>query len=294
MNLREISNFFLVQALAPTEKQAAGILDWVKDNPATATGIGTGVLGGALTAAGRRQPGESRTARTMRILRNALLTGAMGGGSVAALRAGGNQIASALPQSDVDPATRALTGTTIRTGLGLTGAGVGAHLTRNYSRNPADATKSIIDGLSQSVTQNIKDPGVFKRMAQGTGRTDVSDLSNKVLTGLASRDGRTAGGLKNLFEGVGKKNIAQMLDELNTNAVGREEMLRNFTRAGINTVERGGGVGNWLRRNIAEPGKMMAWRHMTPMRVLGVGGGAAAGAFAPDIARGVVNQFSNE
>lgn len=289
MNFDQIAKQVLVNALTPV-KSAAGIMDWAKENPALATGIGSGVAGGLLTAGGRRQPGESRTRRTFRVLRNALLTGALGAGAVGAVRAGGNALSNALPADDVDPATRALTSGTLRGALGITGAGAGAYMSRNMGRSTEKPTRAILDLFNTAHTQEAAVPGSHGLAAQHRGQR-LSRLAQNVLNAKPSN----LEGLENMFSGAGEGNVRRVVDELggHATATSRAKVMDDFLRAGINTAGPGGGWRGGLKRNLVNPAKMLAYRHLTAGRVGSIVGGTAAGAFAPEIARGVIGLGSD-
>lgn len=79
----------------------------------------SGALGGIMTSQTAQRPGETPGGRRWRIIRNALLASAAGGGAVALGQAGVKELNNAVPAGDKDPVWNTLGGGVSRSLLGL-------------------------------------------------------------------------------------------------------------------------------------------------------------------------------
>jgi hypothetical protein len=93
------------------------------EDPAVLAGLGSAAAGGIGTMMTDRRPGEGFGGKTMRVGRNALLAGLLGGGSAAALSHGVDKIMNALPKNDKSPGSTLFHSPQIRALFGLGGYG---------------------------------------------------------------------------------------------------------------------------------------------------------------------------
>lgn len=168
----------------------------VKENPKTIATIlaagGLAGIGGGMASAGHEDPKESPMSRRLRILRNALLTGAAGAGAAGAGIYGYKQLANALPEGDTDPATGLFTSgfgrTLMGTGLGTAGwvAGSGKRereaagllaLTQNASNK--GSARETLDSLLK-VDPNSGAPAAASNKSLMTLMSDL-DLNKKLM-----------------------------------------------------------------------------------------------------------------
>ena len=119
----------LGEGLTVAKDKLGDIQKYLESNPRLAAmllaGGGAGLAGGALTAMTPEREDESKGSRRMRILRNALLAGGAGAGTVGLASSGYNKLNTALPASSVHPAEELLTSPTVRALGGAGGAAAG-------------------------------------------------------------------------------------------------------------------------------------------------------------------------
>lgn len=113
---------------------------------------GSGLVGGAVSSSSGRRRGESRAERRRRTIRDALLSAGAGGLATAGIRHGFNELSTALPEGQKNPAGGVLGGL-LAGGLGI-GAGTKAHLKAENSRGTV--ARSIVDRVYPAMT-NGKD-----------------------------------------------------------------------------------------------------------------------------------------
>lgn len=163
--------------------------DFAKANPKTIAAIlaGGGLAGvaGGMASAGNHDPRESRGSRRLRILRNALLSGAAGAGAVGAGALAHNRLANALPQGDVDPATGVFESIA---GRGLMGGSLGfiGHQAGRGRRENAAAGLLHGSGINDASKGSARDTIISILRDKGQGSTDNENLYAR-LTGSPGR-----------------------------------------------------------------------------------------------------------
>ena len=116
----------LNKGMSVLKDKASQAGDYLEANPTLAAmllaGGGAGLLGGYLTSQQEEDESESKMQRRGRILRNALLAGAAGAGTVGLGAAGYKRLAEATPAGSKNPVQEKLTGPFAR-GAGAVGLG---------------------------------------------------------------------------------------------------------------------------------------------------------------------------
>jgi hypothetical protein len=167
---------------------ASQALDKFKGSPFLQTVLGSGLLagaaGGAYTAMAPKDADEDRGSRRRRIIRNALVMGALTSGGVALAGKSVGQLATALPSNDHgDPLTRTAWGAA-RVAPGL---GVLAYRGHQINKHEEGAAKSLVQDLlereqkllgANETAMKVKFPAfvspqgeIFKHMNARTGLT---------------------------------------------------------------------------------------------------------------------------
>ena len=124
------------------------VIEYLKSNPRLASmllaGGGAGLAGGMLTAGGAEREGETKGSRRLRILRNALLSGAAGAGAAGLGSEAFSRMEQAIPADQPHPLSAFLTGPEVRGAGGVAGAlaGMGAGRT-------GDINDELIAGMSK-------------------------------------------------------------------------------------------------------------------------------------------------
>ncbi len=153
---------------------ALGNSDTLK--PILAAAGASGLLGGYMTAQTPQRPGESPGQRRWRILRNAVLTGAAGGGATAAFQGGQQAFQTALPPGDVDPVSAGVHSPGAR---GIMGAlGVTA-----ANKGMSGQQEGVAQALGRTLRDKTALPDSLKAMmpsGKGGPRLDPAMLNHSV------------------------------------------------------------------------------------------------------------------
>lgn len=147
------------------KNKSGDLVEYLKQNPRLASmllaGGGAGLAGGLLTSATPEREGETKGSRRLRILRNALLTGAAGAGAAGLGSEAFKRVEEAIPADQPHPLSSFLTSPLVRTAGGAGGALAGV----------AAGAKGDIDDALVSGIMHLKDksPGngplsTFKEM----------------------------------------------------------------------------------------------------------------------------------
>lgn len=242
-------------------------------NPTLLAGLGSAGAAGLLTALSKKKKKESLGKKTLDVLGNAALAGALGAGSAELFRQSKRQFTEALPATDVDPATEALRSPVAALLSGGVGAGVGAKFTKNIQDARAvQELKNYASGLSG-------------RGASGAEK----NLAKKLNQMLSSGDiGQAKAELSNLFGTSSDltSNLGRFGGKFRT-----EEDLRKFLRyLNINTPSAASGI-KGMGLNTLNTLKGTLERGLDLRNVQGIGGrgapirgtllGLAAGAAVP-------------
>lgn len=139
------------QTMLPMKDSAADLLKDPTVLAMLAGGIGTGIAGGALASKVRGREGETKKERRRRILLNALGAAGAGAGVAGLGAAAYRNLRTALPESDVDPATSILVPALRAGGVGA----VGTMLHRKGKASESGAQRSALAVLYDKV--NNKD-----------------------------------------------------------------------------------------------------------------------------------------
>jgi hypothetical protein len=276
------------------------VMDAVQHNRAVQVGLGSALLGGGMAALAPRKQGEGLGRKTLRVLGNAAVAGGLGAGATAALGYGSDQIATALPKGDVDPITNATHSPVVR-GIGaLVGAGAGHRYgLGSGGKSPADVSLQSLVNKVRTATPGrasaiaADDPVAWVRGLQSTANSPFKALQTE-LGGLSSGKNFdptvTRNTLDRFFHGqplkardiltaenMGVPNADGVLDDLNDAGVdfgkGLKERASLFGKRHLNRFKS--------KENLKHMGGSLAR----------VGGGAAAGYFAPEIGDGIMNML---
>lgn len=209
-----------------TAMPGAGILDGAKDylskNPTALAmllgGAGSGLAGGYLSSRLPQAAGEDKAGRRKRILRNALLAAGVGAGATGLAMTGAKQLNTALPEDDVDPATRFATGAIPRS---LAVGAVGAGLMKKNMGNEDNPRRFALQEMEAAVKG--KDPALSKKLGESINLSGdkgtharsyiYEDLLNKI-EGGKMKGINTGGFLSNIEDagGILRKPGESMLD----------------------------------------------------------------------------------
>ncbi len=238
-------------------------------------GAGTGLVGGALSAATPKRRNETRGGRRRRILRDAALSGVTGGGIAAGAMYGMDQLSNVLPAGTENPMKPALHGLV----RGGTGVGVGV-LTKGYAnKGREDAAAMYIKKLmkddksevAKSMLEDGLDKGQSARKALGRFFYDpryASDVNE------LARERKLHGAHKYRS---GAEMMAKEVDSMNLPRNAADRMLRlhnmknlRLNKSSLGTVRRG--VKGWAKRHPAALAGAAAAAGIDPiMRHLGGG-----------------------
>lgn len=122
---------------------------------------GAGALvGGGLTAMGRRRANESRWQRRLRVLRNALLLGGAGAGAAGLIQRGvRDTITEPLPKDDVDPLRKSVHDLAAGpAGVGAAAAGGTYGLAKVRAGERHRAATSLLDNVPDNRGKNFANP----------------------------------------------------------------------------------------------------------------------------------------
>lgn len=120
-------------------------------NPTLLAGLGSAGAAALLTGLQKRKKKESLGKKTLNVLGNAAIAGALGAGATSLLRSGTKNLEEALPASDVDPTTNLLENPLTAALSGGIGAGIGAKFTKNIQPERAiQDLKNYASALSSS------------------------------------------------------------------------------------------------------------------------------------------------
>jgi hypothetical protein len=115
-------------------------------------GTGAGLVGGYLSSRpGQDRPGEDRGARRRRILLNTLLAAGAGAATTGLGSYALDQLGTALPKQDVDPATATATGPLAR---GVAMGGVGAGLYKHRLLEDRTERRSLLNQIKLKMSQD--------------------------------------------------------------------------------------------------------------------------------------------
>lgn len=249
------------------EKQASSLLQ----NPAVLAGLGSAAVGGGMTAMGKKRPGEKGTGRAWRVLRNAAVSGILGGGAVAALTSSGKDFSNALPAGDVDPVTQITDDPKLRAGLGLAGGSAMMRFMPNVgaAKRQSSALDDVFHGLRANPSVQAG-PGAaeFSAKLQAAGLSP--DKYQRMLRStLKGRGVAETGSLMSNF-GYGTPGVS-----------GQADLLAALRRADVN-----------YGKGIMERAMLAPRMGSAPANIAKGLAGAGLGYFAPDIARAAADYIS--
>ncbi len=248
------------------------------------TALASGAAGGGLTAMTKQRQGETRGGRRMRILRNAAMAAALGGGAHAAFGAGVNSFKTALPANDVDPLTQTVNDPSTRALLGAAGVG-GAYKVAPWKTNVSGANDALRQLYSGFVTHHptggaglgssvLDDALSAMRGANGPAGLNLDDLKGALKTHLTGSKARNLGDIERMWTG-NSGGAANPQTSAEIRALLRKAGI-NYGQSALGRAGLGARITgqHWLR-----PGNLP--------RNLAVGAtGLAAGYYAPDMLSG--------
>ena len=252
----------------PFEGALSGAKDYLSKNPTILGmllgGAGAGLTGGYLSSRIPQGARETKGGRRLRILRNALLAAGAGAGATGLAMSGAEQLNTALPKDDVDPATSFLTGGVPRTlatgavGAGLLHHGISAEDAprRGILASMVDSLKKKDKGLAAKVDDSLN---VFNPKGEALRETMYHDLLSEA----------QSGGLK----GINQKPLLDKMDEAGG--------LRNYDP---NTLEHWGEQLKRLKNR-------MFGTKFGP-KALVAGGGLGAAVMAPELIGSLFNKIT--
>ena len=217
------------------DKAVAGA-GWVKDkvmdpetykDPAVLAGLGAAAVGGIGTMMTDRRPGEGFGGKTMRVGRNALLAGLLGGGSAAALRYGMGNIDNALPKNDKSPVTSLLESKALKN----TTAGMGALWgTKGSLLRPAAVEAARREANTSKLVATLKGhiPDAHGQVYGGADAAQSAGVSPQAA--LRAR-------LEDAYQHKGREFVKKEMPNFAQRALGHNEtrgLLKNLRDAGIN------------------------------------------------------------
>jgi len=191
------------------------------EDPAVLAGLGSAAVGGIGTMMTARRPGEGFGGKTMRVGRNALLAGLLGGGSAAALSHGVDKIINALPKNDKSPGSTLFHSPQIRALFGLGGYGWATRKTP-FMKDPLRDILHISDKL----------PGI---RPGANGLIQGGAAANPQVYGEAKQS--ILDNLKDKLNGKGRAFAKSEMQNLASGALGHDEtrgLLGKLRGAGIN------------------------------------------------------------
>ena len=184
------------------------VKEYLNGNPRIAAmlavGGGTALLGGGLTAREKERTGESKGSRRLRILRNALLTGAAGAGTVGLASSGYDSLANAVPANSETPATE-LAGNPLTRVLAAVGLG-GAGLSAGGKLDTKDVASQIRrkPGINlSSKTYQLSDANFIDRAAREGHTASPKNSIGHIADRIPGNKGKIVSGTKSLLSGAG-------------------------------------------------------------------------------------------
>lgn len=247
----------------------AGAMDKTKDylsnNPKALAmligGAGSGLVGGYLSSRVPKGPNESKGGRRLRILRNALLAAGAGAGATGLAMTGADELNTALPVDDVDPATSLMTGSIPRT---LAVGGVGAGLLNHGKAEEAKVRRGVLAGAGKTLEKS--NPTTSARIG------DSLNIFNRKGEGLRER----------MYHDIMSGAEDGSIKGLNT-----KDLLKNRVEAGGLSTYDPTTIQHWMSR-LGRFKNRLVGSKFGP-KALTAGAGLTAAALSPDIIQGLLS-----